>query len=280
MFNYIIWKGSDGIDIGFLKIRFYSLMFILSFLIGKKIMDYIFNQENKDYKKLEKIFIYTLISTIFGARLGHVIFYEKEIFIRDPLSVIFPFSFVSNIQFTGFQGLSSHGALIGVIISTVLVSYFCLYKSPLWLMDRIVLPFTLGGFFVRVGNFFNSEIIGKPCDAFFSVLFLNQNKNYGAMVPRHPSQIYEALLYLLLFIILMFYYIKTDKKKYLGWFFGCFMFSLWSIRFIVEFFKEEQGKEYIKFMNLNSGQLLSIPLIIMGLIFFFTSKYRKDYEYV
>lgn len=277
MFNYISWKGSEGIDIGFLRIRVYSLMFILSFLIGKKIMDYIFNQENEDHQKLEKIFIYTLISTILGARLGHVFFYEKELFLKDPLSIILPFSFVSNLEFTGFQGLASHGALIGVVISTILISYFFLHKHPLWLMDRMVLPFTLGGFFIRLGNFFNSEIIGKPYNAFFSVLFLNQNKKYGAIVPRHPSQIYEAVLYLILFVILIIFYVKTDKKKYLGWFFGLFMSLLWSIRFIIEFFKEEQGKEYIQFFNLNSGQILSIPLIIIGLIFFITAKNRKYY---
>lgn len=278
MLNYILWKGTNGIYIGCLKIRFYSLMFILAFFVGKKIMDYIFNQEHEDYEKLDKIFIYTLISTILGARLGHVLFYEKELFLYDPLSIILPFSFSSKFQFTGFQGLASHGALISVTISTILLSYYVLHKHPLWLMDRMVLPFSFGGFCIRLGNFFNSEIIGKPCNLFFSVLFVNQNKTYGAIVPRHPAQIYEAILYLILFIILILIYIHTNKKQYLGWFFGFFMLVLWTIRFIIEFFKESQGKEYIHFMNLNSGQILSIPLMIIGIFFLYTSKNRKFYK--
>lgn len=277
MLNYIVWKGIHSINIGFFKIRCYSLMFVLAFLIGKQILSYILKKENQDYAKLEKIFIYTLFSTILGARLGHVLFYQKELFFKDPLSIFLPFRFVPNFQFTGFQGLASHGACITVIISTLLISYFFLHKNPLWLMDRMVFPFTLGGCFIRLGNFCNSEIIGKPFNAFFSILFINQNIEYGAIVPRHPTQIYEAILYLIFFIILMTLYITTDKKEYLGWFFGLFMLVLWSIRFIIEFIKESQGIEYINFFTLNSGQILSIPLIILGLIIFLTSKNRKNY---
>lgn len=277
MFNYIIWKGFHSINIGFFNIRLYSLMFVLSFFIGKKLIVYIFNKEHQYFKNLDKMFIYILFSTILGARLGHVFFYQKELFFQDPLSIIFPFSFIPNFQFTGFQGLASHGACIGVIISTLLFSYSVLHKSPLWLMDRMVIPFTLGSCFIRLGNFFNSEIVGKPFNSFFSVLFINQNIEYGAIVPRHATQIYEAILYFIFFIILISLYFITDKKKYLGWFFGLFMLVLWTIRFIIEFMKEFQGNEYINFLNLNSGQVLSIPFIIIGLIIFLTSKSRINY---
>lgn len=272
---YITWNGTKGIEIGNFTLHFYSLMFVFAFLFGFKIMEFIFKKEKEDIQKLDKIFTYTFLGTLLGARLGHVIFYQSELFFQDPLSILLPFRFQPEFKFTGFQGLASHGALLGVCISTYLASRYILKKNPLWLMDRMVFPFALGGFFVRIGNFFNSEIIGKPFNSDFAVLFLQQSDEYGMIVPRHASQVYEAICYLIFFIILMILYIKTDKQNYLGWFFGLFMTVLWFIRFCIEFTKEPQGDEYTTFLNFNSGQTLSIPMIIIGIIILITSKNRK-----
>lgn len=276
MFYYIIWKGIDGINIGFITIRFYSLMFVLAFLFGFKIMEFIFDIDKENKKKLDQIFIYTFLGTILGARLGHIIFYDIDILINDPISVFLPFSFFPNFHLTGFHGLASHGAFIGVVISSFFSNYFYLNKNPLWLLDRMVIPFTLGAFFVRLGNFFNSEIIGKPCNSFFAILFIKQSKSYGKIVARHPAQIYESISYFIFFIILIFIYLKTNKKKYLGWLFGFFMLVIFTIRFFIEYIKEPQGLEYTKFLNFNTGQTLSIPMIIIGMLILFLSKKNKN----
>ena len=162
----IVWEPtSDGIKLfGNLKIHYYSLMWMIAFILGYQIMKSIFKYESQSEKKLDSLFMYSVLGIMIGARLGHVIFYQPELFRQDFLSVFLPFKFSGGFQFTGFRGLASHGATIGMIISMFIYNRKVLKKSVLWILDRVVIACALGGIFIRIGNFFNSEIIGKAAD--------------------------------------------------------------------------------------------------------------------
>ncbi len=260
LFNYIIWDPSVGIDLGFFVIRYYSLMFLIAFTLGYFIMKKIYKFEGIPEEKLDPLFMYTVIATLVGARLGHVIFYQPELFVQDPLSIILPMQFVPEFEFTGFRGLASHGAAIGIAIAMYLYSKKILKKNILWILDRITMPVAIGGMFVRFGNFFNSEIIGKPTHSDFGVVFVQLGENF----PRHPAQLYEAFGYLLVFIILWILYWKTDKRNYLGYLFGLFLILLFAVRFIVEFVKKAQVDDRSDWL-INTGQWLSVPFILIGI---------------
>lgn len=275
--SFKIWDPVKGIKLGRVMLHFYSLMFILAFGLGYFIMAKIFKIDGVDEKYLEPFFTWTLIGTILGARLGHVIFYQPELFREDFLSVFLPISTKGGLHFTGFSGLASHGAAIMVIATTLYYSYKIIKKNPLWVYDRIGIVVASGGAFVRMGNFFNSEIIGKQVDPSspFAILFPQQSSEYGVTIPRYPTQLFEAFGYVCLFILLWFLYRKTDKKYQQGWLFGLFFIILWAIRFFVEFLKEPQGEEFISFAGLNTGQILSIPFMIAGAVIMFISKKYK-----
>ncbi len=278
---YYTWDAGEvpGIDLGFFVIRYYSLMWVLAFVSGYYIMKWIFTREKVDLKYLEPFLTYSIVGCMVGARLGHVLFYEPELFKEDPLSVFLPFSFKDGFRFTGFAGLASHGATIGFLISTYLFHRKFKELDLVWLFDRLVLAIPIGGALIRLGNFFNSEIVGKPYDGPTAVLFPHQ-AGYGDIVPRHPAQLYEAGAYVVLFIVLMLIYGLTNKKDYRGWIFGFFLVCLWTIRFFVEYFKEPQGKEDLAEaigLGLNNGQLLSIPFIIFGMYLMIKAKkYHKQ----
>mgnify|MGYP000589390238 FL=1 len=275
--SFKIWDPVKGIKLGPVMLHFYSLMFILAFGLGYFIMAKIFKIDGVHEKYLEPFFTYTLIGTILGARLGHVIFYQPELFKEDFLSVFLPISTKGGLHFTGFSGLASHGAAIMVIATTLYYSYKIIKKNPLWVYDRIGIVVASGGAFVRMGNFFNSEIIGKQVDPTspFAILFPQQSSEYGVTIPRYPTQLFEAFGYVCLFFLLWFLYRKTDKKYQQGWLFGLFFILLWAIRFFVEFLKEPQGDEFISFAGLNTGQILSIPFMIAGAVIMIISKKNK-----
>lgn len=296
------WNPLTGIDIvGNFKIHFYSIMWIVAFVIGHYIMKHIFKREKIKLEYLDPLFIYTVLATMLGARLGHVLFYQSELITQDPLSILLPFRFTGGFEFTGFQGLASHGAAIGIITGMYLYRRKYHYKSLMWILDHIVIPVASGAVFIRLGNFINSEIIGKVTDSQFGVRFIqdyytegkamqlsglkNAKQAYNALantpeylekVPyRHPSQLYEAFCYVFVFLILYFIYKKTSKGAQRGFLFGLFLVLLWTVRFFVEFVKEPQGEEYINWFNLNTGQWLSIPFIIIGLYFMFLYKSKN-----
>ena len=275
--SFKIWDPVKGLKLGPVMLHFYSLMFILAFGLGYFIMAKIFKIDGVDEKYLEPFFTWTLIGTILGARLGHVIFYQPELFKEDFLSVFLPISTKGGLHFTGFSGLASHGAAIAVIATTLYYSYKIIKKNPLWVYDRIGIVVASGGAFVRLGNFFNSEIIGKQVDPSspFAILFPQQSSEYGVTIPRYPTQLFEAFGYVCLFFLLWFLYRKTDKKYQQGWLFGLFFILLWAIRFFVEFLKEPQGDEFISFAGLNTGQILSIPFMIAGAVIMIISKKYK-----
>ncbi len=275
--SFKIWDPVKGLKLGPVMLHFYSLMFILAFGLGYFIMAKIFKIDGVDEKYLEPFFTWTLIGTILGARLGHVIFYQPELFKEDFLSVFLPISTKGGLHFTGFSGLASHGAAIAVIATTLYYSYKIIKKNPLWVYDRIGIVVASGGAFVRLGNFFNSEIIGKQVDPSspFAILFPQQSSEYGVTIPRYPTQLFEAFGYVCLFFLLWFLYRKTDKKYQQGWLFGLFFILLWAIRFFVEFLKEPQGDEFISFAGLNTGQILSIPFMIAGAVIMIISRKYK-----
>ena len=266
-----IWDPSEGIDLGFFMIRYYSLMFVVAFTLGWFIMKRIFINEGVSLEKLDSLFIYTVIATLVGARLGHVIFYEPEIFGRDPLSVFLPFKTVPEFEFTGFRGLASHGAAIAIIIAMFMFSKKVMKKHVLWILDRVVIAVACGAIFVRIGNFVNSEIIGKATQSDYGVVF----KQLGEDFPRHPAQLYESFGYVFVFLILWLIYWKTDKRKYQGYLFGLFLIMLWAVRFFVEFVKEAQVDQRADWI-LNTGQWLSVPFILAGLYFMIRSSKKNE----
>lgn len=279
-FLYTTWDPSTGIHLGPVTLHYYSLMFILAFGLGYVIMTKIYKIDHVNVKYVEPLFTYTLIGTILGARLGHVIFYEPELFREDFWSVFLPIRTKPTFEFTGFLGLASHGATIALIFTTLYYAYKIIKKNPFWVYDRIGIVVALGGGFVRIGNFFNSEIIGKPVDenSIFAVKFPQQSLSYGEIVTRYPTQLFEATGYFLLALLLWVLYRYTRKKYQQGWLFGLFFIILWAVRFFVEFLKEPQGDEFIQFAGLNTGQILSIPFMLAGFVIMFTSKNRMITE--
>ena len=300
------WNPITGIDIvGNFKLHFYSLMWVIAFIFGWYIMKRIFTKEKVSLEYLDPLFIYTVLATMLGARLGHVLFYQSELISEDFFSIFLPFRFKGGFEFTGFQGLASHGAAIGIIIGMYLYRKKYNYKSLLWILDRVVISVASGAVFIRIGNFINSEIIGKVTDSAFGVRFIQDQyykseivqrtgikdvqKAYNSVtenpqfanlldaVPyRHPAQLYESFSYIFVFLILWYFYSKTKKSEQTGFLFGLFLVLLWTIRLFVEFVKEPQGEEYINWFGLNTGQWLSIPFIIIGFYFMFVYKPKTN----
>ncbi|MDN3674132.1 prolipoprotein diacylglyceryl transferase [Flavobacterium branchiarum] len=292
----IVWNPSEGIDLGFFMIRYYSLMFVIAFGLGWYIMKQIFERENEPIDKLDSLFIWTVLATLIGARLGHVLFYDWEYYRNHVLEIFLPFRFSPNFEFTGYQGLASHGAAISIIIAMYYYSKIILKRPLLWILDRVVIPVASGAIFVRLGNFFNSEIIGKETDSVFGIHFLhdtfskndvinktqiaNPKEAYTAIatdpkfadllaqVPvKHPTQLYEGFCYIFVFAILYYLYWKTNASQKPGYLFGLFLVLLFVVRFIVEFVKESQGGIESELGLFSTGQWLSIPFIIVGAYF-------------
>src|SRR5690606_14463801 len=238
---------------------------IVAFIVGWYIMKRIFTREKVSLDYLDPLFIYTVLATMIGARLGHVLVYQRELLSEDFLDVLLPFKFKGGFEFTGFQGLASHGAAIGIILGMYLYRRKYKYKSLIWILDRIVIPVAIGSIFIRIGNFINSEIVGKVIksgefplgvkfvqDRFSKNQIVQEtgikdvNEAYAAVtndpkfqylldaVPlRHPAQLYEAFCYIFVFLILWFVYTKTNKSEKPGYLFGLFLVMLWVIRFCI-----------------------------------------------
>ena len=257
----IDWAPSETLfKIGSFGIHYYSLMFIIAFGVGYYIMKKIFTEEKISLEYLESLFVYMVLSILLGARLGDVFFYSWDYYQNHLLEILLPIRDTPNgYTFTGFRGLASHGAVIGSLIGLYLYKLKFKQKTLLWLLDRVTVPVTIGASFVRLGNFFNSEIVGRYSNTNFGVVFLNR----GESLPRHPAQLYEALGYFILFLIIRKVY-KTPKKNKEGYLIGLWFLGMFTIRFIIEFIKESQGgfEEYLPVLS--TGQWLSIPFILLG----------------
>ncbi|MBT4246714.1 MAG: prolipoprotein diacylglyceryl transferase [Flavobacteriaceae bacterium] len=278
-FLKIDWSPNEiFLNLGPLAIHWYSVMFIIAFSLGYYIIKKIYLNENKSIELIEPLFIYIVLGTLIGARLGEVFFYNWDYFQNNLIEIFLPikkdisssllFGIIDGWKFVGYRGLASHGATIGIIISMFIYKSKFKYDSVLWIFDRIVIPIAIGGMFVRIGNFFNSEIVGNYTESNFGVVFLNR----GEIFPRHPAQLYEAMGYLLLFVLLWQLYWKTNFKNDKGFLFGLFLICLFSIRILVEYVKESQGgfEDYLGFLS--TGQWLSIPFILIGIFFMLRSK--------
>ena len=298
-----IWNPDETIfQIGFIQIKYYNMLWILAFIVGWYIMKQIFNNENKSLEKLDSLFVYCVISIMLGARLGHVIFYQSELFTEDPLSILLPIQTTPEFKFTGFAGLASHGAAIAGMLGLWFFSRKNKDMSVLWLLDRVTITCAIGAAFVRLGNFFNSEINGKEVEESFfmatkfirdgispsEVLRVTKEQSVSAAykalevnpefssyleaIPyRHPVQLYEAIGYVILFLIMYYWmYQKTNLRKKEGFLFGFWLVVMWGpIRFIMEFFKKSQGGFEDTWGTFSTGQWLSIPFVLLGLYLMF-----------
>jgi len=229
---------------------------MLSFVLGFYYMWRLYRSENRNVEHLDSILNHMLLGTIIGARLGHCLFYDPAFFLSNPLEILFVWK----------GGLASHGGLIGILIGLYL---FC-KKHPdtpyLWLIDRLTVPSALGAFFIRMGNFFNSEIIGVPSNLPWAIIFVNgDHSSVPDYTPRHPSMLYEAAGYLIIWVVL-FSLTKIKKEKLQpGLCLGLLLVLVFTVRFIVEFTKTKQ--ENFDLGSLNMGHFLSIPFILIGLYF-------------
>lgn len=254
----INWNISPEIIDGY-QIRWYGLLFASGFIVGYQIMSWIFKKEGKSLKDLEALTLTMIIGTVVGARLGHCLFYEPEYYLMNPIEILKVWR----------GGLASHGAAIGIVAA---LWFYCRKRkdiSYLWILDRIVIVIALAGCFIRLGNFFNSEIIGIPADVPWAVIFGRVD-----LVPRHPAQLYESISYLGIFFILIFRYKKFGSELPAGQLFGLFLILIFGARFVIEFVKEKQSA-FESGMLLDMGQLLSIPLILAGIYFVYRSIKNK-----
>ncbi len=269
--NFIIWDVSpeifsipQGISIiGGLSVRWYGLLFALSFVFGYIIMKKILANEGFGEKVLDQLSTYMLVLTIVGARLGHCLFYEPSYYLSNPIEILKVWE----------GGLASHGAAVGIILG--LYFFARSNKKPyLWILDRVAIVVALAGFFIRTGNLMNSEIFGDITTMPWGFIFIRYYDQLLAVDPRHPTQIYEALSYLAIFIFIYKLYWNQKGKTNNGEITGYFLVLIWGVRFLVEYIKVPQvGFE--ETMVLDMGQILSIPLIIIGAILLWNAKRKK-----
>ncbi len=251
--GYLNWGPSPVLlDLGLVQIRYYGLFFALAFLLGFYLMQKMFKLENKSTEALDPLLTYMVIGTLLGARLGHCLFYEANYYLSNPIEII---------KFWR-GGLASHGASIGILLS---IWFFVKkYKdfSYVWLLSRLSIVVALGGAFIRTGNFFNSEILGIPSQYPWSVVFTKID-----FLPRHPTQLYEAISYLSIFALLYWAYSKSAGKIKPSKLLGAFFFLVFTARFLLEYTKEPQAP-FAASLPLHMGQILSIPLMLLGVYLF------------
>jgi prolipoprotein diacylglyceryl transferase len=268
--SYIRWNTDpEIINIFGISIRYYGLLFATGLILCIYILGWIFKRENIPPKDLEKLTIYGVIGILVGARLGHCLFYEPSYFLSHPLEMILPITFPPDggIKLTGYQGLASHGGVLGVLIAL----YFYSRKTNSSMIDTFDLIAVVSGVslgFIRLGNFMNSEIIGMPTTKPWGVIFERVDS-----LPRHPAQLYEAISYFIIFAIMMILYNKMGNRLKNGFFFGLASVLFFTARFIIEFVKEDQVG-YEEGMTFNMGQLLSLPYISVGIGFIIYGLWR------
>ncbi len=260
--NAIIWDLDPVIfELGKLQIRYYGLLWGVGIWVAYSICKKLFLNEKEDSKLLDPLLFACIVGGILGSRIGHVVFYQSELFKEDFFSVFLPFSFKNGFEFTGFSGLASHGGAIGLIIALIWYKYKKSSHSFLWILDKVAYPIAITAFFIRIANFMNSEIVGNPTDSNFGIIF-SQIDSF----PRHPSQLYEAFAYLIIFLILRKMYWKGKAYLQEGKLIGTLFLTMFTARFLIEFSKNSQGgiEEYGVLKILSTGQWLSIPFIVIG----------------
>ena len=247
--SYITWDISREIaNIGPLSLRWYGLLFALAFVFGFIILTRVYKLEKKPQTDLEQLSIYVIIGTVIGARLGHCLFYDPAYYLANPFEMLKVWE----------GGLASHGAAIGILTALYLFARKKKDQGMLWTLDRLVIVVALSGALIRLGNLFNSEIIGVQTDVPWAFVFTSVDD-----IPRHPAQLYESIAYFISFGILYLIYLKKRETLKTGFLFGLFLIFIFGFRFFVEFIKEDQSA-FEAGMILNMGQILSIPFVLMG----------------
>lgn len=257
MLSFITWDVSPVIfKLGFFTLRWYSLAFMVGFLVGYEIVARMFKHEGAPERWLGLLLMWTVAGTIVGARLGHVFFYEWDLFSQNPIKILYVWE----------GGLASHGGAIGVILGVILFSIVTTKRSPLWTFDRLVVPIALVGGLIRLGNLMNSEIFGHATTLPWGFRFVNSPEWQALYAGQacHPTQIYEAICYFALFALLMWMYWRKNAEERPGLIFGVFLIGIFTPRFFIEFIKNPQ-EAFEQSMALNMGQWLSIPFIIAGI---------------
>lgn len=247
--EHFIWNADPvAFSIGGVRIFWYGILFALAMISGLEIMKWIYKTEKKDPKELDNIFLYVVIGIVVGARLGHCLFYEPDYYLSHPLEILYVWK----------GGLASHGGGLGALIGIYL--YQRKYSlNFLWFLDKIAIPTAVFAFFVRLGNFMNSEILGDVSEVPWAIVFARVDP-----LPHHPAQLYESISYLLISAILLGVYLKYRKTLKDGFLFGLFLVLVFTVRILVEFVKERQA-DYAADTLLSTGQFLSIPFIIIGI---------------
>lgn len=254
----INWNvNPEIISFGYISIRWYGLFFASAFLAGAVLGNWMFKRENQPADALDRVILYMLIGTVLGARLGEVLFYNPAYYFRHPLEIIKIWR----------GGLASHGAAIGLLVALYLYSRTIKSQTYIWILDRTSIGIALGCSFIRIGNLFNSEIIGIPTNRSFGFEFERIDT-----IARHPAQLYEAVAYFLIFLALLYLYKQNVALKRPGLMIGICLCSMLAARFCLEFLKENQV-HFESGMILNMGQILSIPMFCLGI--FLVIKYAR-----
>jgi phosphatidylglycerol---prolipoprotein diacylglyceryl transferase len=252
--NVIQWNADPILfQLGPFAVRWYSLLFAAGFLIGYWMFEKIFKQENRPAKDLDTLLVYMFLGTVLGARLGHCLFYDFDYYFRqNPIEIFKVWE----------GGLASHGAVIGILLSVFIYTRTRPKQKYFWVLDRIAITVALAGTLIRLGNFFNSEIVGIPTDGSWGVVF----QRLGEGFPRVPVQLFESASYFFIFLVLGGIYLVRWRKLKNGILTSWFFILVFSARYIIEFWKEGEKITKIMGVDLNRGQVLSIPVVIMGFI--------------
>ena len=238
-------------SVGPLTIRWYGLLFVGAFLIGQWMLGRIFAAEGVPRENAERLMIHALLGAVVGARLVHCLFYEPDYYLSHPLAILRIWE----------GGLASHGGALGMLLALWFAARTAQPKLPfLWLIDRVSMPAALGAVFVRVANFLNSEIVGIPTSGRWGVVFESIDG-----LPRHPAQLYEAIAYALIFVVLLAIYRRSGKRTPEGLLFGVLMALVFTARIFVEFFKMPQAA-YEAGQLFSVGQYLSLPFVMLGVV--------------
>ena len=271
MLDFITWNADPALlSWGPLNIRWYGLAFAVGFIIGYNIVARMFKHEGAPEKWLGILLAYVVVATVVGARLGHVFFYEWDYYSQHPGEIVKVWN----------GGLASHGGTIAIIIAVFLFSWFVSKKPASWTFDKLVIAIALVGGLIRLGNLMNSEIYGGETTLPWGFVF----ERNGETVPKHPTQIYEATCYFLLFILLMWLYWKKNAEERPYLITGIFFIGIFLPRFFIEYIKNVQvdwENEMIATYGINQGQLLSIPFVLLGcgLVIWSLSRPRQHFSF-
>lgn len=261
-----VWNPDPVLfSVGALAVRWYSVCWCIGLALAYVIVFQLYKRQQIAPEKFDPLFLYCFIGILAGARLGHCLLYEPVYFLSRPLEIVLPIhrDATGGWHFVGYAGLASHGGTLGLMLALWL--YVRRYKVNLMrVLDNIAIATPITACFIRLGNFFNSEIVGKFTGSDYGVVFVAN----GDTLPRHPGQLYEAVAYLVFFFLGLLLYKRRPERVGSGFFFGFCLTTIFFFRFIVEYFKEVQEAWEIGMQStigLNQGQLLSIPFVLLGL---------------